>query len=92
MDIIAVGTQECEYSAKSTKPTDTARFLTGATQRLHNWWGQVLDHIGEEWVPVACQQLLEMKLIVFARQNVSAPPFHTRNTRHMGTKNYLGPI
>ena len=68
-DLIVVGAQECAYSAK-LKPTDYARFLTGKTEKLHNWFGQLHDHLGEQFIPVGCRELMEMRLIVFARQNV----------------------
>lgn len=80
-DVIAVGVQECDYKAKyphkaEEPPHEAKVFATGATRKLHDWFGQLVAHLGRGWVIALCQELGQMRLVVFARNKVAK---HLRN-------------
>merc|ERR1711871_1933743 len=72
-DIIAVGGQEAQYDqkvpAEATPIAAEATYMNGSKRKLHHWFGCLQTHLGDEWQPVESVELLEMRLIVFARKN-----------------------
>lgn len=78
-DILAFGCQECEYSGgfpikvpfTSGISTEEPEYLTTSkkgTGKWHHFFAVVNSHLGAEWAPVESENLLEMRLIVFARK------------------------
>jgi len=95
-DVFAFGAQECSYAVKIDSE-ESPVCLDGPpggyiTQdpggSWHHWFACLATHLGGEWAPVDSADLLEMRLIVFARvalkENISEIEHATEATGLLG--------
>ena len=70
-DLIVIGTQECTYTVKE-EAVDKIYDIWGKQRcGLHNWFGIINSHLGEEYGIVECDSLLEMRLVIFAKRSAA---------------------
>ena len=68
-DVIAMGMQECTYTShKESKAVKKAQYFGGTERSVHNFFGALVEHLGDQWEPLESAEAWEMRLIVFVRK------------------------
>lgn len=71
-DLIVIGAQECTYTVKEDTVDKIYDIWGKHRSGLHNWFGIVSSHLGEDYGIVECESLLEMRLVIFAKKSAAS--------------------
>eukprot|EP00658_Telonema_sp_P-2_P037235 TRINITY_DN2679_c0_g1_i2.p1 TRINITY_DN2679_c0_g1~~TRINITY_DN2679_c0_g1_i2.p1 ORF type:complete len:352 (-),score=109.58 TRINITY_DN2679_c0_g1_i2:45-1100(-) len=71
MDLVVVGMQECSYTAaKDSNAVDKITLHSGKTASPYDFIGALQFQLGEEWEVLENPEVMEMRLVVFARKEL----------------------